>query len=59
MSIEIILRVTRLFLADENGPTAVEYAVLLAVIVVVAAMGISLVGQAAYESLWMAVEALD
>lgn len=47
------------FLADETGPTAVEYAVVLALIVIVCASAIGSIGNAAYESLWVIVETLD
>jgi pilus assembly protein Flp/PilA len=35
------------FLADESGPTAVEYAVMLALIIVVCLAAISFLGQSA------------
>ncbi len=47
------------FIADEGGPTAVEYAIMLALIILVCASMIGSVGTAAYSSLWDAVEALD
>ena len=47
------------FIADESGPTAVEYAIMLALIILVCASTIGSVGTAAYSSLWDAVEALD
>ena len=54
----IPLRVRR-FCKDDSGPTAVEYAVMLAVIIVVCASTVGSVGMAAYKSLWDVVEALE
>ncbi len=39
-----LLRSTRRFLADEDGPTAVEYAVMLALIIVVCISAITALG---------------
>jgi pilus assembly protein Flp/PilA len=47
------------FIADESGPTAVEYAIMLALIIMVCVSTIASVGTSAYSSLWDAVEALD
>ena len=47
------------FFKEESGPTAVEYAVMLALIIVVCASTVGSVGKAAYESLWQVVEVLD
>ena len=44
MNYNITQKVTR-FLKDESGPTAVEYAVMLALIILVCIASISLVGQ--------------
>jgi pilus assembly protein Flp/PilA len=49
----------RSFLLDEDASTAVEYAVMLALIVAVCVVSITAVGEAAYEALWDAVEVLD
>ncbi len=49
----------RRFVTDESGPTAVEYAVMLALIIVVCASTVGSVGKAAYNSLWQVVEVLD
>jgi pilus assembly protein Flp/PilA len=38
------------FLKEEDGPTAVEYAVMLALIIVVCFTAISLIGQAANQT---------
>jgi pilus assembly protein Flp/PilA len=38
------------FLKEEDGPTAVEYAVMLALIIVVCLTAISLIGQAANQT---------
>jgi len=46
-------------LKDEDGPTAVEYAVMLALIIVVCSTVVQSVGNAAYDSLWEVVEVLD
>jgi pilus assembly protein Flp/PilA len=40
----------REFLREEDGPTAVEYAVMLALIIVVCLTAISLIGQAANQT---------
>jgi pilus assembly protein Flp/PilA len=40
----------REFLREEDGPTAVEYAVMLALIIVVCFTAISLIGQAANQT---------
>ena len=37
----------KVFLADEGGPTSVEYAILLGLIIVVATVGITLLGKKA------------
>ncbi|MEM7477987.1 MAG: Flp family type IVb pilin [Planctomycetota bacterium] len=47
------------FLKAEDGPTAVEYAVMLALIIVVAASAVQSIGDGAYQSFWVVVEALD
>lgn len=49
----------RRFFKEDSGPTAVEYAVMLALIIVVCASTVGSVGKAAYESLWQVVEVLD
>jgi len=46
-------------MVEECGPTAVEYAVMLALIIVVCASVVSSIGSAAYNTLWTVVEALD
>jgi pilus assembly protein Flp/PilA len=38
------------FLSEDDGPTAVEYAVMLALIIVVCLASISLIGQAANQT---------
>ena len=45
------LRSIRRFILDESGPTAVEYAVMLALIIFVAIAGISLFGSETFN-LW-------
>jgi pilus assembly protein Flp/PilA len=47
------------FLRDEDGPTAVEYAVMLALIVVVCLSGISLIGQYAFNSFMNSADAIN
>ncbi len=47
------------FLKDETGPTAVEYAVMLSLIIVVCASTVGTVGTAAFSSFWQVVEVLD
>ncbi len=47
-------RTAKRFLADENGPTAVEYAILLAVLLLVAVGGISVLGRK-NSKIWQAV----
>jgi pilus assembly protein Flp/PilA len=54
-----ILSTIRRFFTEESGPTAVEYAVMLALIIVVCASTVGSVGMAAYKSLWEVVEVLD
>ena len=54
-----MLRDWQNFIDDESGPTAVEYAVMLALIVFVCASAVSGIGQATYDSLWMVVESLE
>ena len=49
----------RRFIVEECGPTAVEYAVMLALIIVVCASAVSSIGSMAYKSLWTVVEALE
>ncbi|MCY3008733.1 MAG: Flp family type IVb pilin [Planctomycetota bacterium] len=49
----------RRFFIDDSGPTAVEYAVMLALIIVVCASTVGSVGMAAYKSPWRVVEVLD
>ena len=49
----------RRFMVEECGPTSVEYAVMLALIIVVCVSVVSSIGSAAYNSLWTVVEALD
>ncbi|ADB15041.1 Flp/Fap pilin component [Pirellula staleyi DSM 6068] len=39
------------FLREEDGPTAVEYAVMLAMIIMVCIAGVVLIGQAANDSI--------
>ena len=54
-----IVRVQR-FIADESGPTAVEYAIMLALIILVCVSTIGTIGSAAsMGSFWDAVEALE
>ena len=47
------------FLTDETGPTTVEYAVMLALIIVACVSTVGTVGTAAYSSFWQVVEVLD
>lgn len=51
-------RLKRLLL-DEQATSAVEYAVLLALIVVVCISAITSIGDAAYDALWEVTESLD
>lgn len=53
------LKSVRRFLFLEGATSAVEYAVMLALIVVVAIVAIVGLGEAAYDALWDAVEALE
>jgi len=46
-------------IVDECGTSAVEYAVMLALIIFVCATVVSSIGSAAYNSFWTAVEALN
>jgi pilus assembly protein Flp/PilA len=43
---------------DESGPTAVEYAVMLAVIIVVCVTAVQSIGTRAYSSFWNVTEVL-
>ena len=52
-----LLSISRFF-KDDSGPTAVEYAVMLALIIVVCASAVGSIGTAAYNSLWQVVEVL-
>jgi len=54
----IFCRQFRGFIVDECGSTAVEYAVMSALIIVVCASVVSSVGNAAYESFWKIAEGL-
>lgn len=51
-------RFTKFFHA-EDGPTAVEYAVMLALIIVACASVIGSVGTNAYKSFWTIVDSLE
>jgi pilus assembly protein Flp/PilA len=51
-------RLTRFFY-EEDGPTAVEYAVMLALIIVACASTIGSVGTNAYKSFWTIVDSLE
>jgi len=46
-------------MVEECGTSAVEYAMMLALIIVVCASAVSSIGNMAYKSLWMVVEGLD
>lgn len=52
------LRKVHHFLRDESGPTAVEYAMMLALIIMVAMAGITTFGQATAEEFADAAQAL-
>jgi len=41
---QALLKTTKSFLVSEDGPTATEYAVMLALIIIVALAGITLLG---------------
>ena len=49
----------RNLILSEEATSAVEYAVGLALIIVVCIVAITAVGEAAYDALWDAVEALE
>ena len=42
---QTLIQRTKAFVASEDGPTATEYAVMLALIIIVALAGITLLGQ--------------
>ena len=46
-------------LSSEEGTTAVEYAILLSLIITGCIVAITAVGEAAYDTLWDAVEAME
>jgi len=48
----------RHFLADQSGPTAVEYAMMLALVIMVAMVGITTFGQATAEEFAESARAL-
>lgn len=54
----MLLRLIKLF-REEDGPTAVEYAVMLALIIILCASTIGSIGSNAYQSLWKIVETLE
>jgi len=54
-----ILHKVRDFLADQSGPTAVEYAMLLALIIMVTLAGITAVGQTTAERFAEDAEAIS
>ena len=47
------------FLSDDQGVSAVEYCVLIALIVVFCVTAITAIGDAAYDALWDAADALQ
>ena len=47
------------FLREEDGPTAVEYAVMLALIIIVCLASISVVGQFAHDSFMDSSDAIN
>lgn len=47
------------FLRDESGPTAVEYAIMLAMIIVVSLSTMQALGNTMYQSLWTVVDTLE
>lgn len=55
---DIVNRFRNLILSEEAS-SAVEYAVVLALIVVVCIVAITAVGEAAYDAIWAAAEALE
>jgi len=57
--IDATAAVLRKFYACEDGTSAVEYTVMLALIVVFCIFSIEAVGLATYDALWDAVEALE
>jgi len=59
LRLSIYCRRFRRLIVEESGPTAVEYAVMLALIIVVCASAASSIGSAAHKSIWMVVEALE
>ncbi len=47
------------FFREEDGPTAVEYAVMLAIIIAVCASAVGSIGSNAYQSFWTIVDVLE
>lgn len=47
------------FLRDESGPTAVEYAIMLAMIILVSVSTLQALGNTMYQSLWTVVDTLE
>jgi len=52
------MRDIKRFMIEDDASTAVEYAVVLSLILVVCLVAISAVGEATFGALWDAVEAL-
>ena len=53
------MHLLRRLICCEKASSVVEYAIMIAVIVVVCIIAITALGEAAYDALWEAVEALD
>jgi pilus assembly protein Flp/PilA len=47
------------FCVSETGTSAVEYAVMLALIIVVCLVALDSLGRASYEALWQVVDVLE
>jgi pilus assembly protein Flp/PilA len=59
MGRERTMKFVQKFLREEDGPTAVEYAVMLALIVVVCLAAIGLLGEASRESFFGSSDAIN
>lgn len=53
------MNLLRNFVAREDAASAVEYAVLLSLIIVVCFSAITALGDAAYDAIWDVADALD
>ena len=58
-NVKLSMRILTRFLKEETATSAVEYAVILALIVAVCVVAITELGNASYDALWDVVEALE